>query len=102
MNRPKLIFASALSAIVTIVFVTAITVAAEMLPALKDALKNLSGHHWTSKSLLSVAVYFVLLAVMYYLIQPTASAIRKSFYVLAGTAIVGYAVLVGFFLEHYL
>lgn len=65
MNKPRLIIASSLSTTLTVIFVTIITVVAELTPSFKDFLKNLSGHHWTSKSIISVAFYIIVTVLLY-------------------------------------
>ncbi|MBI2452254.1 hypothetical protein HYV50_04240 [Candidatus Pacearchaeota archaeon] len=49
--------AMALSTIMTIVFITFITVYAELNSVLKDFLTKLTTHHWISKSLLAITVF---------------------------------------------
>ncbi|MEK7524614.1 MAG: hypothetical protein AAB588_06340 [Patescibacteria group bacterium] len=65
MNKPRLIAASATSAIITIVFVVVITIWAEFSVPLKDWLKNFSGHHWTSKSIFSLLLFAAASIVVY-------------------------------------
>ncbi len=65
MNKQKLVVSSAFSAIITIVFVVVIVIWAELFPPLKVWLKNFSGHHWTSKSILSVLLYTLGTIVLY-------------------------------------
>ena len=40
-----------------VIFITAITVAADLAPPLKDWLKNTFNHHWIGKSIISVIVF---------------------------------------------
>ena len=65
MNKPKLIISSAYAAIITIIFIVAITIFAELSMPLKDWLKNFSGHHWTSKSIFSVLLYAAVTTMLY-------------------------------------
>ncbi len=44
--------------IFTIVFVTAITLYAEVSESFKNILKSITGHHWITKSLFSVIMFF--------------------------------------------
>ena len=39
--------------------VAILTVAAERSPAVKNFLAGLTGHHWTSKSIIALALFFV-------------------------------------------
>lgn len=102
MNRLKLIYSSALAAITSIVFVVAITIVAEQSAGLKSYLKALSGHHWTSKSFLTLAVYFVVLLVIYFTTkEPVPRYLRKVLLLVPAFAIAGYVILLAFFLGHY-
>lgn len=47
-----------LSVIITILFVTLVTIFGELCAPLKDFLKLLTGHHWITKSVLSVMLFF--------------------------------------------
>lgn len=67
MNKPKLIISSAYAAIITIIFVVVITIWAEFSAPLINWLKAFSGHHWTSKSILSVLLYLSVTIVLYLL-----------------------------------
>lgn len=64
-DKPKLINSSAYAAIITIVFIAIITVWAELSAPLKDWLKNLSGHHWTTKSIFSALLYGAATVILY-------------------------------------
>ncbi|MSS74129.1 hypothetical protein EXS72_00610 [Candidatus Pacearchaeota archaeon] len=47
-----------LALIVTTIVVTLVTIFAELLSGFKDFLKSISGHHWTTKSWLSIILFF--------------------------------------------
>ncbi|MBI2577567.1 MAG: hypothetical protein HYV77_01850 [Candidatus Wildermuthbacteria bacterium] len=100
---PKLIFSSAVSAILAIIFVVAITFAAEWSPALKDTLKNISGHHWVTKSYGVLLVYIVSLIVLYVLPprEVSSSILRGSIFAAVGFMWAGFFALVLFFAQHY-
>jgi hypothetical protein len=66
MNKPKLILSSTCSAITTIIFIVVITIWAELSAPLKNWLTNFSGHHWTSKSILSILLYGIITFVLYW------------------------------------
>ncbi|KKU44083.1 MAG: hypothetical protein UX60_C0011G0013 [Berkelbacteria bacterium GW2011_GWA2_46_7] len=101
MNKPKLIYASALSATLTAVFVTVITIVAELNPALKDWLKNLSGHHWTSKSWLSIVFYILVLGVIYALARNVdARKVGVSLKLAIWSAVLGTIALLLFYTAH--
>lgn len=102
MNKPRLIISSAYAAILTIVFVVVITIWAELSAPLKDWLKNLSGHHWTSKSILSVLLYAVAAVAVYVLPYADDDNRLKSAlgFLLAFTAL-GTVILTLFFTGHH-
>ena len=64
MNNLKLIWSSALAAIITGIAVAVITIWADLYAPLKDILKTLTGHHWITKSLGSIILYLVLWGVL--------------------------------------
>src|SRR3990172_12707267 len=78
MKKQKLIYSSSIAAILSALFVTVITILAEKAPVLKTWLADFSGHHWTSKSILSLAIYFSGL-IIFYLIprQVTGEIVKK-------------------------
>src|SRR3989344_9027020 len=68
MKKEKLIYASAIASILSIIFVAVLTIWADLDAPLKDYLKSLSGHHWVTKSYGSLAVYFA--GLLLFLILP--------------------------------
>lgn len=102
MDKPKLIISSAYAAIVTIVFVTVITVLAELSAPLKDWLKNFSGHHWTSKSIFSVLLYAIVTVVLYLALRKYRDGhIRNALVFLLVFTALGTAVITLFFTGHH-
>ena len=102
MNKPKLVASSAYATIVTIIFVVVITVWAELFPPLKNWLAGLSGHHWTSKSILSVLVYVVVTAVAYLLpYKNSEDNLRRLFASLVVFTILGVFSVTLFFAGHH-
>jgi len=103
MRINKLALASIISAKITIIYVVVITIVAEFSPALKSILKSLTGHHWTTKSLSSLALYLLLLVVIYLFIKtPSDSLLGKWIMRLFWTAIMGTLALLLFFVWHYI
>lgn len=103
MDKPRLIIASAYAATLTIIFVVVITIWAELAVPLKDWLKTFSGHHWTSKSILSVLLYFVATAVLYPVFRkPSGLQLGKALSLLIIAVILGTLALTGFFAGHHL
>ena len=101
-NKPKLITASAYAAITAIVFVVVITVWAELSAPLKDWLKNFSGHHWTSKSIFSAAVYAVVTLVFYASLRGAGeSTVRRLLILLLWSVVLGTSILTLFFTGHH-
>lgn len=83
-------------------FVVVITMAAEFSPGLKNWLKSLTGHHWVSKSWLTIAV-FILMFCVYYFMSGDASEnkIQKRLMRLNVSIILGVLLILGFYLWHY-
>ena len=54
----KRIRSMSFATIITVIAVTVITVIAELSEGFKSSLKALTGHHWITKSLLSVIIFF--------------------------------------------
>lgn len=59
-----------ISTIATVISITIITIVGELSEPFKNLLKNISGHHWTTKSIFSlilfIVLYFLLLKVKDY------------------------------------
>lgn len=45
--------------IVTIISIVILTILAELSKEFKDLLANMTGHHWITKSLLAIAIFFL-------------------------------------------
>lgn len=85
----------------TIAFVVIITVWADLSAPLKTWLTNLSGHHWTSKSVLSVLLYVLAMPCFYALPYKNDSGLGK---VLGGVliaALSGVIIITGFYTAHH-
>jgi len=95
------IYASSISAIVTVIFAVTITILAEFSEPLKGVLKSISGHHWTTKSILTVIVYLGVMAVIYSINKtPSKGRVKRSLYCLILASILGSLSILGFFLWH--
>ncbi len=87
-----------LGCMATLVFITAITIAAEYIAALKDWLKAWFFHHWVGKGVLALVVFIIFAFVIR---LPAASDIRKLVNLLTMTVVVcGLAILL-FFVWHF-
>lgn len=65
MRNLKLIWSSAYSALITGLVVVVVTIYMEYSPAFKVFLTGLTSHHWISKSLGSLILYFILWLILY-------------------------------------
>jgi hypothetical protein len=102
MNAPRLTLASIIAAKISIIYVVVITIAAELSPVLKTILKNITGHHWITKSLSSLILYLLLLFLIYFLAKtPGDAKLNKYIMLLFWTSILGTLVLILFFAWHY-
>lgn len=102
MNKPKLVISSAYAAILTVIFITVITVWAELFVPLKDWLKNFSGHHWTSKSIFSALLYGISTALLYAVLrEPDGIRLRRALIFLLASMALGIAVLAAFYTGHH-
>lgn len=103
MKNLKLIYTSSWAASLTIVLTAIITIWGELSPALKGILKDFTGHHWVSKSLLVVLVYLIGLFVFYFILREiTPAALRKSLVYLSLLTIIAILAVFLFFVWHYL
>jgi len=103
MKESKSIYASAVASITAIAVVVAVTIGGELSVPFKSWLKSFTGHHWTTKSWLSLIVFVVGFLIIRSLIkEPDAVRTRRSILLLIATAILGSVVLVGFFVFEYL
>ena len=102
MNKIKLVISSAYAATTTIIFVTVITIWAELFAPLKEWLKDFSGHHWTSKSILSVLLYVIVTIVLYWTIHDqNETRIRKALIVLLIFLVLGSIIITAFYTGHH-
>lgn len=87
--------------LLTILFITAITIGAEFSSSLKDGLKALTGHHWTTKGVLSLALFGILWWVLS-TNQTSSEEVRKEVRFVFWFTIFSSLVLFGFFMWHYI
>ena len=103
MNKLKLIYLSSIASSLAITFVTIITIIAELKAPLKNWLKSLSGHHWTSKGILSLLLYIAATLVLYFAVKNVDDKkVRASLWIAIVTTILGSLVLLTFFTGHHL
>ena len=102
MNRIKLIYASAWAATASVVFVVLVTIYGEFAAPFKNWLAALSGHHWTTKSILSVLIYLLAAGIIYAVRKEVApEEAKRSLGYLFWAVIAGALALLGFFTAHY-
>lgn len=102
MNKLKSIYSSAYSAAITILVVTAVTIGAELSASFKNWLVTLSGHHWVTKSYLSL-IAFALFYALFFLTRKSVSerTAKKALAVLEIFTILGFAAILGFYLYEF-
>lgn len=99
MKNTKCSLAAVKSAIVSVVFITLLTVVADLYAPIKDLLKAAFTHHWVGKGILSVVLFFASLLVFYPLSKSDRETeLSRLIRALAFTAYAGTFVLIAFFL----
>lgn len=101
METPRVVRSSAYAAILTIAFVVIITVWADLSAPLKTWLTNFSGHHWTSKSILSVLLYVFAVPCFYALPYKNDGDLSKVLGGLLIASLSGVLMITGFYTAHY-
>lgn len=102
MNKPKLVLSSTTAATVVIICVVVITIWAEFSPVLKEWLTDFSGHHWTSKSILTVLLYAFVTTALYFVPQKSDySHLHRALVALLTITVLGVVVLTLFFTGHH-
>jgi len=108
MNKIGLILSTNLSAAITIVFITAITITGElynvagangkMVSPIKDFLKAIFGHHWVGKGVLAVALFVILSGLLYIIFrkQSNSQSLVWTLSLLTYTLILGTVTIFGF------
>lgn len=99
--KNRLIYASSIAAVLNAIFVTVITIFAELNEPFKNWLKSLSGHHWTSKSILSIALYLIILVLFYVTLRNVGpQKIRGAISLALWSAVLGSIAIFLFFVGH--
>ena|SRR3989338_262501 len=103
MNKLKLIYSSSVSSIVTVFFITAVTLSAELSPALKNWLAGVTGHHWVTKGIFSLIIYLLLLALLYFSTKRVNGAmVNNLITVLIFSTLMGIVAILSFYTLHFL
>ena len=102
MDKLKSIYASAYSAATTIVVVVAITISAELSVPFKDWLKGFTGHHWVTKSWISILVFVLLFCIIRFTGKPVnESQTKKALVTLQIFSILGFLAIIGFYVYEF-
>ncbi|MBI2669559.1 MAG: hypothetical protein HYX20_00180 [Candidatus Yanofskybacteria bacterium] len=103
MKNIKLVYSSSIAATLTIITITIVTILGELLPAFKDFLKSFTGHHWLTKSVLSLLVYFGGVTLFYLIPKNIGSnTLRRALIFLILTVMAGFLVILLFFIWHFI
>lgn len=101
-TRLKSIFASAVSTCITVVVISAVTIGGELSLPFKNWMASFTGHHWITKSWLSLII-FAIGFIIFRLIAPmNEKATRRAIVSLSFFVVLGTVVLVGFYLYEFL
>ncbi len=72
------------SLIIAMIFVTAITILADLVPSIKDWLKNTHGHHWVGKGIWTVLLFTFFTIVSYPLFKRNVCDLSPRAVIMAG------------------
>ena len=102
-KKSKIIFSFVLGAIGAVIFITIITIAADLYLPLKGWLKNVFSHHWVGKSVLAGVIFFAISFLTLFLpIRAEEEKIIKALRLLIWITIFGVLAITGFFIYEYL
>lgn len=98
MDKLKSIYASAYSACITIVVVCALTISGDLNAAFKTWLASFTGHHWVTKSWVSMILFAVIFLVIRLIAKnPNEAQTKTSIVTLEIVSILGFVSLVVFY-----
>lgn len=98
----KIVNAFTVSAIITAIFITAITIYADLNPALKDWLKNTFTHHWIGKGVLTAIIFIIFIPLLLFIFpNDNKEQLIKSLKILFWTTVLGTLAIFGFFIYEY-
>ena len=98
-KRLQLAQSVVIGAIVSIVFVSVVTVVADLVPPLKDWLKTTFTHHWIGKGALSVGLFIVTAFVLARVpMRATEKSLAKVLWMLFWAGLAGTLVIFAFYL----
>lgn len=98
-KRLTVLCSAVCSAIITVIFITAITIAADLLPPLKDWLKATFTHHWIGKSILATLLFVLGIVTLPFLKKgQDIEKITKKLNLLFWLGVLGSILITGFFI----
>lgn len=94
----KIVLATAKSAAISLILIAAITIAAELVPPLKNWLKSSFSHHWIGKSIIALG-FFIIVAILsfFYPEKPDVDKITTWLRILLIVAVSSFLAITGFF-----
>ncbi|OGF68945.1 hypothetical protein A3H65_00565 [Candidatus Giovannonibacteria bacterium RIFCSPLOWO2_02_FULL_45_14] len=102
MDKLRSIYASACSATVTIIAVVAMTIGAELSPAFKNWLAGFTGHHWVTKSWISILVFALLFCVIRFAGKSASeSQTKRALITLEIATALGFLAILGFYVYEF-
>ena len=103
MEKLKSIYASAYSSTITIAIVLGLTLGAELSASFKVWLTGFTGHHWITKSWISIIV-FILFFIIFKTIKKstTETQTRTALNLLQISIILGFVTILGFYIYEFL
>jgi hypothetical protein len=101
MNKLKTIYASVYSSSLTIVAVVILTLVAELSVNFKNWLASFTGHHWVTKSWLSLIIFILFFGIFYSIKSPSSEKIKKAVMTLGVIAILGSLIIFLFYVYEF-
>jgi hypothetical protein len=96
------VIAAQLSAVITISLITFMAIYAELSKGFKDFLVGLSGHHWVSKGIISLIVFFGLTIIVSAFIKGENEMNERLNYLVILIVLLGSIAIFGFFVLEFL
>lgn len=98
-KKIKFVFSVASGAIGAVIFITAITIAADLILPIKDWLKNVFSHHWVGKSISSLVLFALFFVISYFSpAKPDIEKLKKRLYALIWLSIISPVLIFLFFI----
>ena len=103
MDKLKSIYASAYSATITIIVVVGVTIGAELSASFKAWLTSFTGHHWITKSWISL-IAFILFFVLFKISKKSVNEMqtKTALSILQIFIVLGFVVILGFYIYEFL